>query len=224
MSAKHATPPVIFSLVKIGKKEHLEQLQRTGSLRMMRFAAYQGMEDNVGRGDINEGMAAMFQPDQAVVKWGDHTLTGLLGPIKISYDSDVKKHVFCMHAITSHRLSAIFDEGASPIDPENFGLGEHALIITNVTAFIERLKEVAYRRGPSFHAGLVEYIDPNTHHGQVGPFRKSVKYSHQSEWRIVIEASDKEIFLYELGQGLEDISVLAPCADIRSNMKFSLRT
>ena len=109
-----ARPPFILSLVKIGKKAHLEELQRTGSLRMLRLAAYQEMEDNGGRGDVNEGMTAMFQPDKSVVKLGEHTLTGLAGPVKV-YHASTQKHVFCMHAITSRRLPAIFDEGAPSI-------------------------------------------------------------------------------------------------------------
>jgi len=39
-----------------------------------------------------------------------------------------------MHAITSHRLLAIFDDGAPPIALENFDLGDHALIITKPTS------------------------------------------------------------------------------------------
>lgn len=213
-----STTHIIYSLVKFGQRMHLEELQRTGSLRMLRLAAFQQMEDDVCRGDPNEGLALLYQPDRVVVTFAGSTIKDLAAPIKVSFHADAEHHVSCFHAVTSHRLPAIFENNAPTIASENFGLGEYALVITNVTEFINRLTAAAHRTEVSLQAGLVEYIDTETHHGKVGAFCKLKAYAHQSEWRILLPPSGQETFYFELGQGLEDISAIVATADINSEL------
>lgn len=66
----NSTAHIIYSLVKFGQKVHLEELQRTGHLRMLRLAEFQRMDDNVSRGDPNEGLAALYQPGRVVMTFG----------------------------------------------------------------------------------------------------------------------------------------------------------
>lgn len=219
-----ASSPTLLLLIKTGKKDHLAQLQRTGALRMQRLATFRAMDDNVGRGDPDEGTVAMLQPDHVVVTFGDVTIDRIVGPIKVTYDADVQQHVFCLHAVTGDKHAAIFEAGAPPLDPKNLRLGDHALVITNVPAFLERLKAAARHQRFRLKAGLVTYIDPDLHHGRMGPLLKTMSYAHQSEWRVVIEGADPDILIFELGQGLEDISILVPCAAVCSQMKFKMRS
>lgn len=212
---------VIYSLVKIGKPEHLEDFRKTGRMRMPRLATFQGLEDDVGRGDRHDGLAAWLQPEKCVVKFKDITLTGLIRPVAVSLDDTARHHVFCLHAITSYRLPAIFDEAAPAIDPENFKLGTHALIITNPTEFIRRLTAAAKRAKIGLLAGPVEYLDPDVHHGEVGAFRKFKSYAYQSEWRVLVDPTSDEILWLDLGS-LEDISLLVSTSEINAGMKFSL--
>src|SRR5579884_4093957 len=106
------TPPVIYVLVKIGEQAHMEEMRRTGRLRMQRLSAFQALEDNVGRGDPNEGAAALFQSDRVTLTIGGHQLQGLVGPIRLAYNEDLSKHMFCFHAVTSGRFPAFFEEQA----------------------------------------------------------------------------------------------------------------
>ena len=213
---------VIYSLVKIGKPEHLDDFRKTGRMRMPRVATFQGLEDNVGRGDPHDGVTAWLQPDKCVVKFKDITFTGLVSPVAVSHEDTALHHVFCLHAITSHRLPAVLAEGAPAIDPENFKLGTHALIITNTTEFIRRVTVAAKRAKVGLIAGPVEYLDPDVYHGEVGAFRKFKSYAYQSEWRILVDPTDKEILWLELNGGLEDISQVVRTADINAGIKFSL--
>jgi hypothetical protein len=119
-----------------------------------------------------------------------------------------------MHAITSLRLPAILEEGAPAIESENFKLGTHALIITNVTEFANRLKAAARRAKVSLQAGPVEYVDPDTYHGAIGAFRKFKSFAYQSEWRVLIDPTDNNIFWLQFEGGLEDISIIAETAEI----------
>lgn len=212
----------IYLLVKVGRLDHLETLRRTGRVRMQRLAFYRDIEDATRR-DRDDGLTGLYQPDRVTLTFGGHIIDGFAGPIRVSRDDDANHHVFCMHAVTSRRLAAILDAGAPAIDPENFRFGDHALVITNVAAFVERIVTAAKRSGVQpLWAGLVEYIDIETHHGAVGPFRKATKYATESEWRMVVAPSDSDIFWFDLGQSLEDISVLAPVAGLNSALRFSV--
>jgi hypothetical protein len=133
----HTSQPsmLIYSLAKIGKPEHLDDFRKTGRMRMPRLATFQDMEDDVGRGDRYDGLTAWLQPDKCVATFAGITLEGLMKPIEVSHAETARYHVYCLHAITSRRLPAIFEQDAPAIDPENFKLGTHALIITNVTEF-----------------------------------------------------------------------------------------
>jgi hypothetical protein len=219
----HTSQPktVIFSLVKIGKKEHLEQLRTTGRLRMAQLGSFRELVDNVGRGDPNDGLAGWYQPGKSRLKFRDIEITGILEPIKVDFDSTPKHHVSCFHAITTRRLPVIFEEHGPAVDPKVLAMEEHALVITNVTKFIQRVKAAVRRAKISMQAGLVEYVDPATYHGELGAFRKFVAYGHQSEWRILVDPSAGEVFWLDLGS-LEDISIVATSAEINSSMKFSM--
>lgn len=212
---------VIFSLVKIGKFEHLDDFRKTGRMRMPRLATFHSMEDDVGRGDQHDGLAAWLQPDRCEATFAGIRLEGLIRPIKISYDETALHHVYCLHAVTNQRLPAIFERGAPPIEPENFKLGTHALIITNVTEFVNRLKAAVRRGEVNLQAGPVGYVDPDTYHGELGAFRKFKSFAYQSEWRVLVDPTDEEIFWLQLEGGLEDISIIAEVGEINSNMKLS---
>ncbi len=213
---------IIYSLVKVGRFEHLEAIRQTGRLRMQRLAFYRDIEDPARR-DRDDGLTVLYQPDQVTLTFGGHVIDGFAGPIKVSRDQDANHHIFCMYALTSRRLAAILDAGAPAVDPENLKFGDHALLITNVGAFIERMLAAAKRSGVQrLWAGLVEYIDTETYHGVVGPFRKAAKYATESEWRMVVPPSASDTFWFDCGQSLEDISVLALVAALNSQLRLSV--
>lgn len=200
----------------------MEQLRETGKLFMLRLAEFQTMEDNVGRGDRDDGLSGLYQPEQVIVTWGDRTLEGFAGPIKVEHDVNAQRHVFCLVAVTSRRLEAL-RAGAPLVPPENIGLGKWAVVFTNVTEFINRVMAATARANLSLKAGLVEYIDPKTHHGEVGAFRKFDSYSHQCEWRIVLPPSGNKVYWLDLGGDLKDITVLAPADEVNEGFKIETR-
>ena len=213
---------IIYSLIKVGRFEHLDAIRKTGRLRMQRLAFYRDLEDPARR-DRDDGLTLQYQPDRVTLTFAGQVIDGFAGPIKVSRDHDASHHVFCMHAVTSRRLSVILDAGEPAIAPENFKFGDHALVITNVAAFIERAVAAAKHNGVGpLCAGLVDYVEMTTYHGVVGPFRKARRYATESEWRVVVPPSGSDTLWFETGQSLEDISVLASVADLHSQLKFSV--
>jgi len=213
----------IFSLVKIGKREHLDDFRKTGRMRMPQLATFQSMEDDVGRGDRHDGLTAWLQPDQCKATFAGIALEGMIKPIMISHDDTALHHVYCLHAITSLRLPAVLEQQAPAIEPENFKLGTHALIITNVTEFTNRLQTAARSANINLQAGPVEYVDPDTYHGAIGAFRKFRSFAYQSEWRVLVDPTGSDIFWLQLDGGIEDISIVVESDQINANMKFSYR-
>jgi len=110
---------------------------------MQRLAAFHPMEDTVGRGDKDDGLTAVFQPDQVVVTFGGNTIEGIVGPIKVAHNVTSAHHVYCMTSIDSRRLKAIFENGTPAVTPESRSLGDHALVIINVSKFCDRIKAAA---------------------------------------------------------------------------------
>lgn len=211
----------IYSLIKFGEKEHMEMLRETGRLRMLRLAAFQAMEDNVGRGDRDEGLSGLYQPEKVVVTWGGITLEGFVGPIRAAHDVNALRHVFCLVAVTSRRLEAL-TEGEPIVPVGNIALGKWAVVITNVSEFIERVKAATARANLSLKAGSVGYVDPKTYSGEMGAFMKFDSYAHQCEWRIVLPPTGDEVYWLDLGSDLKDISVLAPAAEVNEGLKVAM--
>lgn len=216
-----ATNRLIYLFVRFDKKEYLDELRRTGRLRMRRLAAFQQMEDQVGRGDRDDGLSAIYQPDQVKVRWGDIELTDVVGPIKVAHNDTALHHVFCVHAVTSDRITAVLEHGEPMISPQNFGLGDYALVFTDHSEFIRRIAVAAEQLRLSWTAGLVKYVDPNTHNGSVDALTKFDSYSYQCEWRLILPPSGDEIFWFSVGS-LEDITMVVPVSEL-STMSFRER-
>lgn len=204
---------LIYLFVRFDKKEYLDELRRTGRLRMRRLAAFQQMEDHVGRGDRNDGLCAIYQPDQVKIRWGGIELDGMVGPIKVRLNNTALHHVFCVHAVTSDRISAVLEGGEPVISPRNFGLGDYALVFTDYREFVRRIAVEAEQRRLSWTAGLVKYVDPNTHNGPIDALTKFDSYSYQCEWRLILPPSGDEIFWFSVGS-LEDITEVVPVSEL----------
>lgn len=208
--------PYVHALIKFGQQEHLEELRRTGRFRMLQLSTFQNMEDDVGRGDRDDGLSAVYQPDQIrmSVMGIDIPSEAIVGPIKIARTITSKCHVFCMHAITSERVIAFLNQKAPLIDPNNLRLGSHALIILNGIEFLRRVRLAAKKLHIELDAKLVNYVDPATHHGSVDAFTKFSSYAYQAEWRFLTSPSEEGILWLPVEQGLEDISMVVPIAEL----------
>jgi hypothetical protein len=75
----------------------------------------------------------------------------------------------------------------------------------------------------SLQAGPVEYLDPDVYHGEVGAFRKFKSFAYQSEWRVLVDPTNEDIFWLHLKDGIEDISVIASTSEINPSFNFSVR-
>jgi hypothetical protein len=229
----------VFTLVKLfDRVEHAEAMIR-GHLHMkcLRFFREYTDADGELRGDRYEGVGAIFQPSQlGELRLGDIVIPAkdLAGPILIRPDHR-NWHVFCTFAVTNDGLlgekvsadSLSQLKKAMQIHEECFGLGKHAVLLTQPNTFLERVGDALGRLGRSWKRNLVEYYDDASFHGYFPPddvpFRKRARFRLQREYRFAVEAdpdSDEPLTL-DVGD-LSDVALLTNPDWINANITLSL--
>ena len=154
------------SLIKIGKKEHMEQLLN-GFLYFNTVQFFAGLEDSVSRGDKYE---------RAVEIYNHEVDGGKLQLIK-QYDKDFAcGNILCFykHEVTINESNKKFQAN---IDASN--LGDYCLVITHPNEFIERVKKQLKKQKHVPVYGSVKYSDFSKNTIKRTPFMKDLQFAHQ---------------------------------------------
>lgn len=213
----------VYSLMKFGAREHMAELRTTGRLRMPTLDYFRGIEDNCFRGDPYETVAAFYQPDQIELRVGDIIIPSheMAAPVRVTLDARGELHVFSLFALSDQSVRRAL-EGGPPVDERCLEFGDSAVLFTDAAEFLDRVMRAAEVAGVSVARSLVHYVDPSTHHGELSPFNKIEAYSWQSEYRIVVAPSGRDVAYLELGS-LEDISLLVEAAEVNKSLKIGLK-
>jgi hypothetical protein len=189
----------IFSLLKFGKKEHLEDLVK-GRLRLSELNFYRdSLNSRKIFFDSNESFDALWQADQLNIQithslLGKHTLsseTGLTDFATLRYQDNFR--VLCLYSI--HEGSNVHLSAESNIIfPERMKkFGEYCFVIYDLRCFNDRIKEACTELKLNCRSGLVEYIDSKTFHGEVSQekkgFYKTSEYSEEAEFRYIFSSN-----------------------------------
>ena len=207
---------IIF--VKFGEKERIETFQKEGLLYMNPLEYFRNLRNEPQRGDENECITHLFQPNKIKILVNGEQIKqeDIIGPILQDNNSQNFSHMFCMSCLSidasQKQDSKLFNDAMTK------GWGDTILVIYNATEFMNRLN----KKIESFkikQAKQVEYIDPKTYHGVMGPFRKFNEFSHQKEWRLILDASQNKNDAYKLFLGsIEDISRQMPIAEFKNEI------
>ncbi len=218
-----------FKLIKFIHARYTNEFQ-AGKIRMGSVAGYRNNDelDQGCRQDPKENLGAVYQGDKIVVTINGLQVGEIAGPMEVRQEIDNISYLLSMVAITDQNPRASY--GSLQLDPRLGALGDKAVIVTNVTEFQKRLKSAIDGRGDlGSHPGLgnrasgfVEYVDLAIHHGDIGPFRKSVAFAFQHEWRLALldrnERGLDEIFL-EVGD-LTDITMVVDSRKLLAKSKL----
>ena len=209
-------------LFKFAAAEHLRAFREEGLMHMSTLSYFADREVNPARKDRLEGSSSMTQPRDVGDFTIEHPLLGkyivdpkeLGGPIVIRLNREAERNIFCMFAITEPQETPL-------LHSENLKLGDSFVLVLNRPAFFDRIRKAADLIGLRVDAGLVQYFDENTYSGETGAFRKSSRYSHQREFRIVVAPGLS--FCRELVLGsLEDITTpVLPLSDLDTRVDFT---
>ena len=195
--------PKTFFLIKFFDNLNYADAFVRGQLYLNRLTYFKQVEgeqqDPTGRQDRHEGTTAWFQPGM-----GKLTINGVLvndAQITVQKHWLNHLHICCLHAIHSgnldlDRIAAENDMGQLrdqlAVPDECIALGNHAVVIRDVPAFIRRISSATETNGFRLKYGLVNYYDPATFHGQFtdedSVFCKQSRYMFQREFRFAINS------------------------------------
>ncbi len=207
---------MVKGLIKIGQKEQINQLFTQGHVYMNSldyFRKCEGMshDQNEGARDVISGKNRKF-----VIFPQNGAPAPIEGVISLQATSmeDLKKNVYCTHAVL---------ENEPPLDLENFKRGQYALVIENFSKFLQTLEEIKSKQNLNLSYQLVEYVDRNSYHGELGAFRKykeyrEYEYEKEKEFRILLKPGVGKPFSLYLGS-LEDIAFIVEANEVPKILK-----
>ncbi len=145
----------VFGLLKFGKRAHIEEFTREGHLYMNTLTYFAGLENEMLRGDKDEGTILCMQSDKAKlsieIEGEFKEIPGIIGPILFREDANLTANVFCMYAVRDN-------QGPILVDPQNFGFGNTYVLLTKGDEFLRRVKVAAEKAGKTLQWNLVTYI------------------------------------------------------------------
>lgn len=193
---------MIYFLIKFfKKKQHAEDFVR-GKIFANRLSEFKRIEsgDNFGRIDRHEGTVAWYQPENIRLTLNDIEIpsSDLAAPVSIQMGWLNHINVYCMHAAHTGDLKSVSlsREGIEAfrqkllVPDKCLDLGEYAVVVYNVPAFVKRMDAFAKARNYMYWHQLVKYYSPETFDGSFSDgealFRKQATYSFQREYRFAI--------------------------------------
>lgn len=213
-----------YLLFKFGEKEHMEALVNDGELYLQTLGHYADLEHRE-RGDEYEGVVTVRSSNGGTLKIR-HPKTGKEHSIQLTYsqmresDSSLKAvNVYCLYCLQ-------FEETDSPeigmrfsVDVIN-GFGDAAVMIYDVDAFLNRVVKAAEEEGSIVMHRIVRYLDLRDYTGDLGPFRKDSRFSHQNEYRIAVGTPERNGKPIKLNVGsLDGIATLMESDEVQK-LKF----
>lgn len=216
----------LLLLVKVfGQEEHADKFIHEGTMKCQTIKQFKQTKNDY-QGDPFEAVCDWHQPEDVEITITattpdgvstSRTLTELAGPVVHQAHIHDGVNAYCMYAICSPDFNETFNNEeerleavkkvnsmlklSSEVTDGMLSFGEHAVIITRVSKFIEKVKETAKANGYDSWSSLVNYFDPATFSGSFGEvdalFQKRESYDYQREFRFAFfrEQSDGEMFL-----------------------------
>lgn len=216
----------ILGLLKFGKQPHIKSLQE-GTIYMNPVNYFEKIEGNKIIGDKEEGLSLHLQPDDITVKIDDHIIDNedIVSPISVRRYKDQNANIFCMYAISLKEV--VENNFEFKLDRRVKQFGDKCLVIMNGEEFVNRIKKAVKKINSKAtwyekEMGLVEYVERDNFHGQVGVFKKFNEYEYQNEFRIALRVSkelrgEKGEFKLEIGD-ISDISIICDTDEIEAEI------
>jgi hypothetical protein len=214
----------VLALMKFGEAKYMADLLTRGDLYMQSVEFFRRLEGDLVRGDRHEGATYCRQPDRTVFEVRQGTewfkVEGIVGPIVFREGPPITGNIYSMFALTDGHAEAAF-EGRSKtfVDVDKLAFGDTVVVFTNADEFLRRVQAAAAAQGLELRYDLVEYVDPASYMGPMGPFRKFSPLAYQSEFRILTKPESATPLILSLGS-LEDIATLHPRAELNQRLRL----
>lgn len=225
----------IIFFAKIFEREEYAKDFIKGNLYSNRLSFFRGYEEeqSANRGDKYEGVVSWYQPDRIQLEINRISITDLADPVMVQMNWHDHLNVFCIYAAHTGEFETVSEETlkdfkkqlAIPEDCQN--LGKYAVIVTNVSKFIERVKTAVLYKKYGLNAGLVKYYDPTSFNGSFSEkesiFRKRDEFSHQKEYRFIFNTNipGNDPLILNIGD-ISDITVQLNTSEINKLLEIKL--
>ena len=233
---------MIFFLAKFfNDEQHAEQFLR-GSLYANRLAYFRNLEGDRNRADAYEGVGLLRGDIELSVSINGSKTEGIVvpgrelaEPIEVRMNWTEQVNLLCMQAAHRGDYSDIpvarveqFKKEQIEIPKECLDFGDHAVVLTNVPEFVERVRNaVRETEGYGLVGRLVRYSDePSVDVTGVDTiFHKHERYKNQREYRFAIFTGSDicDPLILETGD-LRDIAILCNSAEINEGIQISFQT
>ena len=195
----------VFFLVKFfDNLNHADDFVH-GRIFANRLSRFKKVEDSdkSGRMDRHEGTIGWMQPGECCLTLNGMDMSDdLAGPVQIQKNWLNHLNVFCVYAAHSGDLNLASLSNIESlrqeltIPDECSALGKYAVVVKNVTEFINRMRSSAQANDYRITWGLVKYYAPATFHGnfrnvesvEASAFWRQDQYRFQQEFRFVIDS------------------------------------
>lgn len=214
----------MLALMKFGAADHMAELLQHGRLYMHPISFFKALESDVSRGDQHEGLSRCWRVDSArlEVRQGDEWLNvgGIVGQLLLRDQRAEVGNIYCVYALRGSHAEAFFDgHCARPVDVDSLRLGDSVVVFTNGAEFMHRVRAAAKLERLDLSYDLVEYVDRETYHGPMGPFRKFSTFTQQSEFRILAKPELLPARILSVGP-LADIAMVCSRAELDGRLRL----
>ncbi|MBJ2175545.1 hypothetical protein JBL43_14935 [Aureibaculum sp. A20] len=201
--------PILF--VKFGQKEHIEGLQNKGLLYLNTVDFFKKLESEQGaRGDFLEGASEIkniYEQDESILTinpGGKDEIHLNLTKAQIRQFFNYKGNIFSLFSIFNNKKETQEIE----FEKSMKSFGDTALIITNVSEFLKRVKLELDRQKYKFDWRLVDYYNENERNlKELNIFSKASTFQNQNEFRIYVENVNNKPLKIEIGS-IKEISYI----------------
>jgi len=197
----------LLKIIKIGKKEYMENLLNKGEL-YLNTAKYYRKHENEQIGDSHEndflirhGKISIKINDEYIYLYNKHR------PIAFSNPND-NKNLYCTYGVFTGNF--VKKEHYMLHEIPNYLIKEFGgtiVCIINPIEFFKRIEVAVKEKGLETQIGHVEYYNEDTYDGDLTIFNKRKQFSHQNEVRIAINNENDAPIKLNIGS-INDIALI----------------
>lgn len=215
--------PTGYLLIKVGALKHITSFYEKGEIYFNTISTFQ-LSKEAERGDQDEGLISLENTKGIKSISFEHPSIGV-GKLSIPPNSSFKIKHYSDESLLSYSQYAITEltfsnSNTHSIDKRIAEFGSHCVIISNVSEFMKRVKLKLDKLGLRYSYGLIDYKDYNKMgEHELNIFNKNITYSHQNEYRIILESNNNSPLSIDIGP-LEGIAKMHTTKELLK-MKFS---
>ncbi len=196
--------------IKFGEKEYMKKLFEEGEL-FLNTVDYYTKQKNKEIGDSWEDVVWTCPITDFEARVNNTVITAPSGSLQI-HEPNLSQNLYCLWSLDDDIVLDTMnkDDNSVIIDTRDYNDFVNNsevcyVVITNLEAFIDRVKNELNKRNLKSKFGSVEYFREDKHVGVVHRFMKRNKYKKQNEFQIIVDNKDNSPLKINIGS-MKDIA------------------